>query len=446
MTMRLATITLPILFAMLAGPGPAMAQGTKPPKQSGEQSGTQGGKGQGQPGQGQSGQGQSGQGGAGEGQGKGDPGAGNRAMEEHKMILGPQVGEGDDPERGITDGIDIATVYESSFNVQLMQDPVRIGPGESGTLLIYVIPNTGTSIDAGGQVLMSRKQGALNFGSPAFDQPKKGKARHDDAYFIRVPVTVAPGTKYGEYKVDASLRLRGHFNPSQHFDNPEINKRIVDANKNGGNRTVSGLITVGRPIPRPTRRPGKKSVSKPSAANAGGDAGPVFVDAALGLRARGVFAPSKVVPGASTALRVELEVPEKLARFSVKSLRVDGELDGLEVGRFDASKSANERSQVEMALSVDRAAQLGPRRLEAILEARIAEKGAELRTEIMRLPLALEVVKTEAATVESPKKAASEGPELGLDDDEGGGPPFVWIVAGAGFVLIVLLVLARRGS
>ena len=420
MTMRLATITFPVLLSLLADPSVAVAQG---------QSSEQGEKTKGNQGAGQG----------------GDPGkVQGSGTEEEKILLGPQHGEGDDPEKGITDGIDIAAVYESSFNVQLMQDPVRIGPGETGTLLLYVTPNRGTSIDAGGSVKMNRKQGSLNFGAPAFDPPKNGKARHSDSYFIRIPVTVAPGTKYGSHQISAALRLRGHFSPSRHFDNPEVNKRVIDANKNAGSRTVTGRIVVGRPIPKPKRRPMAKAAKKATPKSAG-DAAVDFVSADLGLKARAVFAPRVVVRGASSSLRIELDVPEAVTRFSVKSLRVDGDLDGLDLERFNAGKVAKERTRVELGLDVQESARLGVRSLEAICEAQLAANGGELRTTLMRLPLSIEVVETELATAQDRGRQNDDAePELGVEDSSGG-PPLPWIAAGAGLVLIVLLMLARRG-
>ncbi|MCB9881656.1 MAG: hypothetical protein H6832_00635 [Planctomycetes bacterium] len=157
--------------------------------------------------------------------------------------------------------------------VRVMQDPVRIAPGENGLLLLHVqVPQDGsTRVLPGGTSEHSPKQGDLALGPASFDPPPRGVASLR-SFLVRIPISVAGSAKYGDHNVSGLLKLRGVFDAPTRAagdDNPQAGDEgreagIADGSvsaaspisppttpSNSSDVPWSGRITVGAPVPRP---------------------------------------------------------------------------------------------------------------------------------------------------------------------------------------------------
>ncbi len=159
--------------------------------------------------------------------------------------------------------------------VRVLQDPIRIAPGESGLILLHVqIPGDG-SVDVypGGTSKHAATQQVLRLGVASFDPPPAGATKLR-SMLVRLPVSVDSKAKYGSYDVVGSLELQGRFGGSvpggdESADGQEGAEARVASIADGSNPagvvhapTVTnqasvpwaGRIVVGAPVPKAAPR------------------------------------------------------------------------------------------------------------------------------------------------------------------------------------------------
>ena len=198
------------------------------------------------------------------------------------------------------------------MTVQVLQDPIRIAPGEHGHLVLLVRIPRGRTVEKGGQVVLAAKQGPLNLGAPAWDPPAKGKVDYRDVLVIKVPLSIDGNAKYGKHPIQGSLRLRGDF----HADNGPVAEAVADGSQadpasppgeavlgdpNRAEIPFQSPVHVGPPMPKPSRSHRKKA--DPVAGTRSGAAGGSGDPTSGASGSKGSAGPSDIVPAPGTAQR-----------------------------------------------------------------------------------------------------------------------------------------------
>lgn len=143
--------------------------------------------------------------------------------------------------------------------IRVEQDPMRIAPGETGTLLLYLMPSRTARIAPSGVVKLDPKEGPLRFGPARWDPPKRG-AFYDHNFLIHVPVSVAAGAAFGKYEVSGTVSVSGSFRVAAGAGDP-----VAKAPATGPElASFLGKITVGPAIPRPGVRKPARAAAAPA--------------------------------------------------------------------------------------------------------------------------------------------------------------------------------------
>jgi len=218
---------------------------------------------------------------------------------------------------------DIHRVSSHGMSVQVLQDPIRIAPGEQGHLVLLVRLPGGRTIEKGGQVVIQAKQGPLNLGNAIWDPPAKGKNVYTDVLVIKVPMSVDGKAKYGKHPFSGSLRIRGDFHQMSGeaagiatADGREadvaaqVPGQAIGGDPNRAEIPFQRAVNVGPPMPKASKGHRKAGGSKAGViAGTKGDAGQ---DPAAGGAQAGK-GPDDVVPGSGTAHRMTSESDESQA-------------------------------------------------------------------------------------------------------------------------------------
>lgn len=162
----------------------------------------------------------------------------------------------------VTDRLPI--VNEQSINrppifVQVLQNPMRIAPGESGLLLLHVQapPDGSSKIGAGGSANFEKDQGPIALGVARFDPPPAGSKTYKNL-LVRIPITIDAKAKHGTYDVIGTLRLPGLFSAPrvEPGSAPDPSRAGADAAGSTDPNLVpwNGRILCGPPLPKAKRR------------------------------------------------------------------------------------------------------------------------------------------------------------------------------------------------
>lgn len=150
--------------------------------------------------------------------------------------------------------------------ITVLQDPVRIAPGESGKLILNVQlpPNPAVYVNAAGaRAKHETEQGMLELGAARFDAAPKG-GRYGRSFLVQIPVRVSPKASYGKLDVAGSLSLLGKFAPPEGRDGRAAR---VQGESNGvpwASKLVCGP-SVPKPLVRKRVRRAKTAGDKASA-------------------------------------------------------------------------------------------------------------------------------------------------------------------------------------
>lgn len=184
--------------------------------------------------------------------------------------------------------------------VQLMQDPIRIAPGETGTILlsVQIAPsNRAASVDQGGRAVFEATQGNLALGSARFDPPAGGAKKYTRGMLVRIPVTVGASSKHGKYPVAGSLEL-----PARNLADADPSKA---ASAKVENVSWAGEIVCGPAVPRPAVRKRAKPVK--AAKPAGGESSSSADVSAPPVRASNAVADVDEITGADEGDGIEMD-------------------------------------------------------------------------------------------------------------------------------------------
>lgn len=211
---------------------------------------------------------------------------------------------------------DVHGISTHGLIVQVLQDPIRIAPGEQGHLVLLMRLPKGKTVEKGGQLMMQHKQGPLNLGNPIWDPPAKGKNHYDDVLVIKVPLSLDGKAKYGKHPFQGSLRLRGDFftmgeqsaevSADGGMPDPAAPRQASPQVPDPGRAEVpfQYAVHVGPPMPKASKGQGKAAASNPRVGSGS------TVDPDQGsAKAVGSAGPADVVPipGAGPAHRVTRE-------------------------------------------------------------------------------------------------------------------------------------------
>lgn len=196
-------------------------------------------------------------------QGGGQPSPGQVPTE----IPGGQQGEaGENPtEEELAAGDGIGGYSTAPIHVQVLQDPIRIAPGETGTVLLNVsfgLGNDDASIARGGKAVFDTKQGELALGGASFDPPPGGADRYRKSLLVRIPVSVSSKAKHGKLSVAGRLEL-----PARYVAGRPTTKTPIEKVSWGG------TIVCGPPVPRPVVRKRTKRRGGNTSTTTGGGRG-----------------------------------------------------------------------------------------------------------------------------------------------------------------------------
>lgn len=206
-------------------------------------------------------------------------------VQEGRVADDPQGVQEIDPEEGRRRLEEMRASMPPLF-VEVLQDPMRIAPGENGLLLLRVQapPDGQSKIGIGGSATFDKRQGMLSLGPAKFDPPPAG-AKQYKSLLVRIPITVDAKAKYGRLSVKGKLRLPGSFNA------PAVPRVSGDApvNADGGAPPPvaeggedpnliewAGTIICGRPVPKPVvqKRPEKTASASSADPSARASSGP----------------------------------------------------------------------------------------------------------------------------------------------------------------------------
>ncbi|MAE77229.1 MAG: hypothetical protein CMJ85_10220 [Planctomycetes bacterium] len=171
--------------------------------------------------------------------------------------------------------------WDGRIHVEVQHDPMRIAPGQTGTLLLLVNWPKGQAVaNPNGRVVMTQ-QPETSYGAARWSAPGKSK-HYDDRFLVQMPVTIAGNTKHGSLAITGNLHLTGSFGAGSQGQvtdgdgglppNASADPATGSAQRTGSvNRVTvpfSGKIRVGPPMPKPGVR--KRAGTKPTGV---GDAG-----------------------------------------------------------------------------------------------------------------------------------------------------------------------------
>ncbi len=240
-----------------------------------------------------------------------------RDMDNPVEMESGQDREGD-PARKPSSMEDLQAMGLHGIGVEVRQDPIRIAPGENGTLVLLVHLPQGRTVEKGGQVVMKQSQGPLKLGTPIWDPPLKGKSAYSDVIVIKIALSIDAKARFGKPMFQGSVRLRGDFGAaagpgaeivadggiSDPLEIPPGQRPGLDPGR--AEIRFQSLVHIGPPMPKATRGQNKKAAARKSA-TPGTQGGPGKAASAGGNpRAIG---PADAVPGAGTARTGSREDP-----------------------------------------------------------------------------------------------------------------------------------------